>query len=229
MNITFTDVLGVDDRYAPVPAERCLPEWYKQTEPYVGGDSRVSETRSNPGTIKRCKPIYDALTAGYIIRTYADVQVTQRDGVAFYEWRRLHTPIAWHPVEQAELHPSLNHSPYPKWMNAWAIKTPRGYSCLVVPPMHNPNSTFTAMPGIVDTDSYNHPITLPFTLNDPKWEGMIPAGTPIVQVIPFKRESWRMRMGGAHEVHESNRIRLTLDSVFANAYKRFYWTRKEYR
>ena len=53
--------------------------------------------------------------------------------------------------------------------------------------MHR-ESVFTIMDGIVDTDSYNALVNFPFFLNDWSYEGLIPAGTPMAQVIPFKRE-----------------------------------------
>lgn len=166
------------------------------------------------------------MTAGYIIPTYVDIQVTQRDGLPYYEWPS-QDPISFHPVDQAPIYPKSNGAPFPKWLNPWSIKTPRGYSCLFIPPMHNPNGFFTILPGVVDTDTYTAPANLPFTLDDVLWEGIIPAGTPMVQVIPFKRDSFKMDIGV--DLKEQKVVTTKLKSLWFNSYKRQFWSRKEYR
>jgi len=227
MNITFTDVLYVADEYKPRPATAMLPDWYKETPEYISGERKIVDG-STPHTVKKCIPVFDALTAGYIIPTYVDVQVTQRDGLPYYEWPS-QSAISFHPVEQAPVHPARNGAPYPKWTNPWAIKTPPGWSCLFVPPMHNPNGMFTVLPGLVDTDTYSAPVNFPFVLDDVKWEGLIPAGTPMVQVIPIRRESWKMALGGDKERAAQGRITTKLRALWWNSYKRQFWARKEYR
>lgn len=226
--ITFTDTTSmISGQYAPVPAVRVLPRWHATTPEYTTG-KRVIEDGNTPHTIKKCMPVFDALSAGYVMRTYVDVQVTQRDGLPYYEWPSLDA-ISFHPVSQAYEHPANNGAPYPKWINPWAIKTPPGYSCLFVPPMHNPNGMFTVLPGVVDTDTYTPPVNFPFVLDDVEWEGLIPAGTPMVQVIPFRRDKWKMELGGDKERSEQTRATGKLRSLWWNSYKRQFWTRKEWR
>lgn len=228
MRITFTDVLGVDHQFAPVPATRVVPEWYKAMPEYWNGKREVVDTQITH-TVKKCVPVWDALTAGYVIRTHVDIQVSERGGQAYYEWPSQNA-IGFHPVEQAPNHPAVTAGvPYPKWHSPWAISTPRGYSCLFIPPMHNPNGIFTVMPGIVDTDTYTAPVNFPFTLDDQAWRGIIPAGTPMVQVIPFKRDDWAMRMGSDKDIQAQGRVTTRLRSVWFNSYKRHFWTRKQYR
>ena len=63
--------------------------------------------------------------------------------------------------------------------------------------MNNHDDRFSIIPGIVDTDTYNIEINFPFVVNGDKYpslRSLIKRGTPIVQVIPFKREQWRMKM-----------------------------------
>jgi len=225
--ITFTDVLGVDQNYRPSPALRHVPEWYKSTPSYIN-EKRVVENGQTPHTIKRCVPVLDAMTAGYIITTYADVQITIKDGIPWYEWR-MGNAITFHPVEQASLHPASNGAPFPKWTNPWAIKTPPGYSCLIIPPLHNPNGIFTILSGVVDTDTYTAPINFPFTLDDISWQGVIPAGTPMAQVIPFKRNDWVMKLGNKKDRKQQGEVTTRLRSIWFNSYRRQFWKRKQYR
>lgn len=227
MNITFTNTIGTSEIYSPKPATQVIPDWYKDAPEYTHGD-RIIKGGNTPHTVKKCIPVFDAMTAGYIIPTYVDIQVTQVDGMPYYEWPSFDA-ISFHPIEQAPNHPGVNGAPFPKWTNPWSIRTPRGYSCLFVPPMHNPNGIFTVLPGVVDTDTYDPPVNFPFTLNDVKWEGIIPAGTPMVQVIPFKRDSFKMTIGDDKDRINQSKTTARLRSLWFNSYKRQFWSRKEYR
>ena len=225
MNIIFTNIVDVDiDK--PEPASNFIPSWYKNMESYVGGEKKPFNTYTG-ATIKKCIPVFDAITAGYIITSPADVWVHIKNDKQYFEWAALNL-ISYHPIEQAPEHPDKKPYSYPKWMNPWAIKTPKGYSTLFTQPFHR-ESVFTILPGIVDTDSYTAPINLPFVINDPLFEGLIPKGTPIAQVIPFKRENWKMQIGSKKEFKEQNKVLQQLQVKFFNRYKEMFWTRKEYK
>jgi hypothetical protein len=213
----------------------------------MGGKKTPDGYGTTTATIKKCMPVFDAISSGYIITTYVDVWVRQMPLVPegtivdentdmsqfpthpFYEWPSF-TAIEFHPEGQAPNYPAKNgHISYPKWMNPWSIKTPPGYSCLFIQPMHR-NSEFTILPGIVDTDKYSAPVNFPFVLNEPnKFEGLIPAGTPLVQVIPFKRDSWNMEFGTIEDLKEQAKIRTKLRTKFFDSYKTQYRQPKEYK
>ena len=183
---------------------------------------------TSAATAKRCMPIFDAISAGYIIVSPADVYISQRDGQPYYEWASF-ALISFHPKEQAPEHPFRNGlNEYPKWMNYWSIQTPKGYSTLFVQPFHR-ESVFTILPGVVDTDTYTAPVNFPFVFNDPKFEGLIPAGTPLAQVIPFKRESWEMKFGAQKEFIEQAKIHNKLQTQFFDRYKNMFRSIKEYK
>lgn len=226
MKIVFTDTTGADLEQ-PKPASRLVPEWYKNTESYINGEKKPMGKGETGATIKRCIPVFDAITAGYIIESPADVYVSNKDGAQWFEWSDLGL-INFHPVEQASLHPLKKPFPYPKWINPWSIATPKGYSTLFVQPFHR-ESIFTILPGIVDTDQYTPPVNFPFVINDPAFQGLIPKGTPIAQVIPFKRDSWTMQIGNKKDIEAQNKVVKKLHSVFFDKYKSMFWTKKDYR
>lgn len=227
-NIIFTDTVGVPEEYQPKPASKFVPDWYKNLESYLSEGKKPVGDGTSAATAKRCMPVFDSITSGYIIVSPADVYVSQRDGQPYFEWSHFGL-IQFHPKVQAPTHPNNNgHEAYPKWINPWAIKTPKGYSTLFVQPLHR-ESVFTILPGIVDTDTYSAPVNFPFVLNDIKFEGLIPAGTPIAQVIPFKRDSWQMEFGAEKELMEQNRIRTKLQTVFFDRYKTMFRSSKEYK
>ena len=45
------------------------------------------------------------------------------------------------------------------------------------------------MVGVIDTDTLNTGSNAPFVLRK-NFAGLIPKGTPMFQIFPFKRESW---------------------------------------
>ena len=227
MNITFTNISGFDDLEQPKPASKFIPDWYKNMESYIGGEKKPNGDGTTKATVKRCMPVFDAITAGYIITLPADVYVSIRDGVQFFEWSNFGL-VAFHPVEQAPEHPLKNQHAYPKWLSNWSIKTPKGYSTLFIQPMHR-ESVFTILPGIVDTDTYYAPVNFPFVINDPNFEGLIPKGTPIGQLIPFKRESWTMQLGGEKEIKEQKENSIKLNTKFFDKYKTMFRQNKEYK
>lgn len=226
MKIIFTNTTGANLEQ-PKPASKLVPDWYKQMESYMYGDKKPDGKGVTTGTIKRCMPVFDAIVAGYIIESPADVWVSLKDGAQYFEWAD-YSLIEFHPIEQAPTHPQRNSHAYAKWMNPWAIKTPKGYSTLFVQPFHR-EAAFSILPGIVDTDQYIAPVNFPFVVNDPNFEGLIPRGTPIAQVIPFKRESWDMKIGDEKDLQQIKNVRDKLRSKFFDRYKSMFWTKKEYR
>lgn len=233
--ITFTNTLGASDIYAPKPAFQITPDWYKNTDSYLGGKKVPSGDGMTTGTIKRCMPVFDAFNSGYILVTHTDIWVSQRADdpenpeikSPWYEWPS-YSPIQFHPPEQAPLHPSATGTPVPKWINPWGIKTPPGYSSLFIPPVHR-NNPFVALPGVVDTDTYVAAVNIVFVLQEQNFEGLVPAGTPIVQVIPFQRESWEMSMGTQEDLANQNNVTSKLRAKFFDSYKTQYRQIKEYK
>jgi hypothetical protein len=244
VKITFTNTSG-QDLEQPLPASKHIPDWYKNMESHMGGGKKPDGRGGTKATIKRCMPVFDAITSGYIITLPADVYVSVKEyeaqdpetgkvvedlpvkKIQTFEWSALGL-VSFHPIEQAPEHPNRNEHSYPKWINPWAIKTPKGYSTLFVQPMHR-ESVFTILPGIVDTDEYFAPVNFPMIINDPTFEGLIPKGTPIAQVIPFKREVWELQLGGDKEIKEQIAISNKLSTKFFDRYKSMFRSPKEYK
>ena len=207
----------------PKPASRYIPEEYKKLE-------RFRNKYYQDVTIKACVPFLDSLTMGYIIPFDQDYLV---DPV---ENEFVLTPANRSP-DDADYH-SKGQLP-PEWqkksgenagkfMNKWLIKTPPGYSCLFIKPMNRIESRFEIISGVVDTDSYVSLINFPFILNKRDEQFLIKKGEPMVQVIPFKRESYKMWSGFYFEkLH--NKTTDLLMSKFIDRYKQLFWKKKSYK
>jgi hypothetical protein len=212
---------------APVPASAVLPEWYKNQNsytPFSNFEKKPVEGYETTATVKKCIPFFDALTSGYMLLTPCDIYVEQRDGQPYYFWS-LDEMIGWHSQVQFSEYPG-NQNGAAKMNNPWGILTPKGYSCLFIPPTNREN-VISIFAGVVDTDSFNRPVFLPFFVT-PGFSGLIPEGTPYAQVYPFKRESWSHTV--VNEESPASEVQLNkLKTVFFDKYKRFFWSKKEYK
>jgi hypothetical protein len=226
-NIIFTNIFPHHDLEKPIPASKEIPSWYSDLNSYIGDKKIPNTDNSIPATIKKCMPVFDSMVAGYLIKSPADVFVSSKNGEKVYQWPALNL-LEFHPIDQAPTHPYQKGIPYPKWNNPWSIKTPKGYSTLFMQPVHR-ESVFTILPGLVDTDTYFAPVNLPFVLNDVNFEGLIPKGTLIAQVIPIKRESWIMEFGEEEARFEQFKVNQRLSTVFFDKYKTMFRQVKTYK
>ena len=228
MEIIFTNTSAMPEISQPEPAYKFIPEWYKEVQSYTGGEKKPDGAAGTTSTIKKCMPVFDAISLGYIITSPADVWVSiKEDGTQFFEWSALDL-ISFHPIEQAPNHPELKPHAYPKWVNHWGIRTPKGYSTLFVQPMHR-ESVFTILPGIVDTDEYYAPVNFPFVIDDPEFQGLIPKGTPIAQIIPFKRDTWEIKIGEEQDLRLTIKNIQKLQTTFFDRYKNMFRQDKNYK
>ncbi len=232
--IVFTDMKQiVPEIYYPKPASVFIPEWYKKTQSYINGSAEPIGDGTTALTVKKCMPVFDVMVAGYILVTVADIYVKQISEAdepeklkPYYEWASMGA-IDFHPVRQAEHHPKNNGFPFPKFISPWSIKTPKGFSILITAPTHR-ESVFEILPGIVDTDTYTNPVNFPFVLKDSSFTGLIPAGTPMAQIIPIKRENWQMEIGNLRDFEDSTKAGILLRTKFFNGYKTFFRAIKTY-
>ena len=197
--ITFSpcnsSIVGLVD--APMPAFRLLPEWYKQQSVTTNNEDLSIRDRGVVNTtVKKCMPVLDDLIAGYMVSLASDVQVTFDNEQIHFDWSLL-LPSNVEPLITTHSPPQISsfsipdgYSIFPfKFTNYWKIVTPKGYSCLFKHPTWHGNVPFLSLSGIVDTDTHPVPVNFPFLIRH-GWQGIIPAGTPIMQIIPFRREAW---------------------------------------
>lgn len=232
--IEFIPTIDILEEYYPKPARNVLPEWYKEQKSYHTDEKVPPKNDSNTaGTIKKCIPVFDVMNTGYIMFTVADLYVWhEKDSNnkynKFFRWGAGQA-IDSHDIRQFDSHPIwTKSSQVHKFINNFIIKTPKNYSCLFTAPFNHINP-FKIIDGVVDTDNYFSTIHLPFVFTDEEFEGLIPAGTPIAQVIPFKREKWEMTTPNPEKYKKQIDYNiLKLNSKFFDRYKSFYWDKKEY-
>jgi len=178
----------------PYRAGKLTPDWFKKLRGKVNDVDRF-----NNSTIKRCAPFLDAMTAGWIIPLAGDVHFKSTSGIedtsgvghVEFGWTFYKNLVETHSFEQlnpkGEKHPASPKPPL-KFLNYWMIKCKPGWSVLFIPPLNRPDPRFECIAGMVDCDGYFEYVNFPFFFHAPNFNGIIPAGTPMVQVIPIKRD-----------------------------------------
>jgi hypothetical protein len=169
----------------PLPAKLALPEWFRRI-PAV--DRSVLSATNNGLTVKRCMPFLDAMTLGYILPIGATVrlQISEQGRKVDAGWEFDRVMVSNHGSYQIAGHPLADRPPM-KFHNYWTIKTPPGWSCLFVAPLNRPYLPVEILAGVVDTDTYASLINFPFVATGCDGVHIVEKGTPLVQVIPFKR------------------------------------------
>jgi hypothetical protein len=205
----------------PAPAKTHMPEWFKRLP-------AIDKTKYGTGdtglTVKRCMPFIDAMTTGFILPLAATVRLEIRDGGATVTagWDFDRTMVSNHGTHQVTGHPATP-SPPCKFHNYWTIRTPPGWSCLFLPALNRPDPIFEPAAGVVDTDTYVAPIHFPFFVHAADGLYELEKGTPIVQVIPFRRETTALEMVARAETAADTAGRLR---VFRNTIASTGWYRK---
>jgi len=171
------------------------------------------------------------MSAGYHIPLCSDVWVDNNgpNNLSFkWSWE-LGDIVTLQKPDQHQTYP-VSLGGYPsvfKWVNQWIVKTPPGWSCLFVHPQHHEELPFRCLSAMVDTDKHPTPVNFPFFLRK-GFSGLIPKDTPIIQVIPFKRESFTATCGW----DEEGILKKTWDkahTVFFDRYSRFFRSTKEFK
>ena len=171
----------------PFPAKNSMPEWHKHTTPTEEGNR----------TIKKCMPVTDIMSSGYLLPAPFDIRVyrSEDDEILFNDTDNSEFFVTRHDPTQ------YNKAPYSeevilKLDFPWIFKTPPGWSMMFCAPAHRDTSKIEALSAMVETDTYYNNVNCPVRVKDWKMgeELVIPKGTPLVQAIPFKREEFKLSM-----------------------------------
>lgn len=232
INIDFISLTPelLDVLEKPYAAKGQLPPWFIKTERYINGVKNIDQFNDPNSTIKKCMPVVDMMTAGYHLPLHCDVWVENsvEKNISF-KWSWDHDDVL--TIQKPEQHdtypiPDGFYSSVFKYINPWIVKTPPGWSSLFLHPSHHNELPFHSLSALVDTDEYPSPVNFPFFLRK-GFNGLIPKGTPIIQVIPFKRETFKASFSW-DKGSLLKKAWTKAHSVFFERYQRFFRCHKEF-
>ena len=212
----------------PSPSKNFLPEWYKNTK-NVKRDSAEKATSTN---VKDCMPFLDTLMSGYIWTLPSDVYVERIPGEKPSPKINFNKDLDYISNRDPKTAGLMNvpdgcYDIHFLWKHPLHIQTPPGYSVLVTHPLNRHDLPFISLSGIVDTDMVPlRPGNYPFFIKK-NFEGIIPKGTPVLQIIPIKRENWISEKDTElFKSWETNTY--DVKSLLTGWYKKNFWQRKSY-
>lgn len=220
----------------PVSSKKVIPEWFSKSSRYwigVDGNPVVVDydtDEKSPG-FKKCPAMVDVLTSGYSFVTPCDVEIFEKDGKKFSRTEKGFEKFCSDRIGPADFYIPEDYSEHSfHWFPNWGFILPKGYSALVLHPINHYELPFLTVNGIMDADVYDLPGYQPFFVKK-DFVGVIPKGTPYMQVIPFKREDWissfeylnKEQMSERYDAHE-NKYR----APFGGIYRRETWSDKRY-
>jgi len=215
----------------PVPSKKMIPSWYKNMSQYIDKTNKCPMHNGNVNlTMKSCIPIRDTLVSGYTLLLPADLVIEVTDEGLQVQWHdKSEIFISGHNVKQVEgspLEKMTNVGNIMKINNPWRIYTKPGYSCYFSQPAYH-ELPFEILPGIVDTDGI-HEVNFPFIWKTKEKHVMLKKGLPMVQIYPFKRESWVSKVS-IESYKDETKNNKNFMSYLGHWYRDFIHKKKSYR
>ena len=191
----------------PSPASQHVPKWYKDGEMYLNartGLIDIDDPSAVVAGLKTCNPFLDAISSGYMLTTWVDIEITKNYNNEF-EFKYLEKDKNDEYIESVKnwdmvstRKGDIGHTiPRPNgyshvhlvWAGKWGIQVPKGWSILLTHPLNQNQFPFYTLSGLMDSDRFFSQGNIPFFIQE-GWTGIIPKGTPFAQLIPIKRSSW---------------------------------------
>jgi len=213
----------------PKPSKSEVPAWYKKiSTDYLKSPKFGQEGELLNSSLKLCAPFLDSLTAGYVQKTWCDIYIGSDGESLTYTFPTKPDPMGVRDTIHMEYFNDEFYRAEFFWRIPWQPKVPKGYSVIITHPLNRLDLPFVTTSGIIDSDRYYHSPwgNLPFYVKR-GFEGIIPAGTPMYQIIPIKRESWEGFAEDFSEEETEKRFRLQKTKMWG-FYKESFWNRKEY-
>lgn len=219
---------GITEYHETVKAAiQFIPKWYKEMP--IGPNGQKPRLGPNGEKIinaKSCIPFLDAITSGYVAVLQQDLQVEQTENGPYFSWNTDPAPMG------IRNDPPITPVPngYTKldtfWFTNEVMQTPPGYSIYITHPANRYDLPFITLSGIVDADYGMEQGRIPFFIQE-GFSGVIKKGTPIFQILPFRREAW-VHEEDASLIALGNKNGFLTSSVIHGYYKRNWWHRKKF-
>jgi hypothetical protein len=220
----------------PNSSSQHIPKWFKE----------IPANRNNPhalpsmlgkytSTVKQCTPFLDAFTSGYMISLPHDIGISiNEDGFHIPYWgvERQSQVNAFsqdqeHRVDGIAIPDGYNKAIWRATVD-FKMSLPKGYSALITHPFNRYDLPFLTFSGVVDFDKYSAGVLVANIVIKKNFEGILEKGTPIAQILPFKRDNWESEKRKFSE-EENAKGSFMLNSKLIRSYQYNFWSKKSYK
>ncbi len=202
-------------------ASEVTPSWLADQKNYENSREKF----------QNCPGMHDLMRAGYIINAWDDIRIKANRVGTIAKLTMSFTPQlqAMSPKVVTGIAPIEKDMPLQvyKLNSPWSITTRAGWSAMVLPAtFHSPFfKDLYVYGGINDYEDF-HIMNFIFSpLRE--CEVFIPAGTPLLQVIPYKRESLKAVTGSSTQ-HDRDIYHFSFPTRVRAAYRKLFHHRKTY-
>ena len=214
-----------------IPAKKTIPEWYKRIPSYLKPRDGLKHFGRDLSTIKKCMPFFEGLSFGYMLTLPFDILVESTAEDVTMSWQ-VNVPDGSVEVEMEERIPGLivpdGYSKKPMRLNLFpSIITPKGHSILITHPINRYDLPFYTFGAVVDADYDGMQISATMLVKK-DFKGILEKGTPIAQIIPFKRDDWLIEKGDVKTKEDLSKEIFGLTSTIKNAYVKNFWHKKNF-
>lgn len=162
--------------------------------------------------ISRCPGIVTYMNQGYIIRAWADIEITATPDGKNFKYKtsaakkslmkdevnkellqaRIEDISAFGKETMYDIMPRDDTCEYVlKYNTPWSVKMPKGYGMLLVPIFYDNEQRFTTIPGVLLTEAWEK-INVFLFLHKLGETVSIKEGTPLCKIIPIKLEQYEV-------------------------------------
>jgi hypothetical protein len=215
----------------PKPAKNYIPDWYRNLS------ANWKNNNFSFAGPTRCMPFFDSFSSGYVHELVCDIEIKYdginkdtKEDIVLYRWAEKFRPLMTRQEENGAPKSLPNFDGYYnaefQWYTNWDPKTPKGYSTMYHHPSNRFDLPFHTFTGITDTDRWSGAGPVPFLIKK-GFEGVIPAGTPIIQFTFIKREKWKST-AEEYDIIKHKKDSFGLKKYLIGGYKKHYWEKKEF-
>lgn len=194
--VVFTPMFPGLETFMPIiPAREYKPRWMDLARADFAAELGKGYPAKRLVSIHKCPGIISMFNTGWILRAWQDFSIiTDGDGESF----RWQAPVNLVKYRQSPDIDDMVAKRMPlrentlktiiKFNSPWFVDMPRGWNLMFMPMMYSDDTRFTSAPGILDPDidSGLHVQLYWHRLNSVE---TIRAGTPLVHLIPVKKDS----------------------------------------
>jgi hypothetical protein len=191
--LTFYSLIeGVEKTMPIIPSKDYSHSWVL----------KARESVKNNKSVLRCPGIFKVKNEGWILRTYQDIKlkITGSDFIwqSPMDSEKLYSHFKCNPVDfhgekflfdYFENWPKNSFSKVIKINLPWSVDVPKGYILHQFHPAYLDENRFTALPGMYTSDTGLNVLNVLLTLHVENNEILIKSGTPIAQIVLYKKEN----------------------------------------
>lgn len=189
----------IKEKYPIIPAKEYNFNWFKTSALAFKSMAEQRSAYEQITGIVKCPGIHPVMKKGYIVQSWFDITVKPiTNGFEFFIPQGLHSYLkerkydkqlvscfsGGQPAHTIPL-PNTQSQSLIKINLPWSVSIPAGWNLLFMPIPYPDNTDFTAVHGILEPgDFYN--VNAIIKCNSNNKEFTIPAGTPLLQLVPIK-------------------------------------------